>query len=174
MNLNFISERRSSFSSDFSFSISSLLSLSVLVATVDFRYLIMTPVVRRPNITVVIKNIKVVITKGLDGCLFLYPNNEWKIFEEKLRTLPLTNKNARTFTRFFLGSAVDGGLDKQGRVLISSALRTFAGLEKEVVLVGVLDRVEIWDKAKWDDNNAVVEEDMDDIASQMEELGLGI
>lgn len=49
-----------------------------------------------------------VITKGLDGCLFLYPNNEWKIFEEKLRTLPLTNKNARTFTRFFLGSAVDG------------------------------------------------------------------
>ena len=86
-----------------------------------------------------------VITKGLDGCLFLYPNNEWKIFEEKLRTLPLTNKNARTFTRFFLGSAVDGGLDKQGR-----------------------------DKAKWDDNNAVVEEDMDDIASQMEELGLGI
>ena len=97
-----------------------------------------------------------------------------KIFEEKLRTLPLTNKNARTFTRFVLGSAVDGGLDKQGRVLISSALRTFAGLEKEVVLVGVLDRVEIWDKAKWDDNNAVVEEDMDDIASQMEELGLGI
>ena len=115
-----------------------------------------------------------VITKGLDGCLFLYPNNEWKIFEEKLRTLPLTNKNARTFTRFFLGSAVDGGLDKQGRVLISSALRTFAGLEKDVVLVGVLDRVEIWDKAKWDENNAVVEADMDDIAGQMEELGLRI
>ena len=115
-----------------------------------------------------------VITKGLDGCLFLYPNNEWKIFEDKLRTLPLTNKNARTFTRFFLGSAVDGGLDKQGRVLISSALREFAGLEKDVVLVGVLERVEIWDKAKWDDNNAAVEDNMDDIASQMEELGLGI
>ena len=115
-----------------------------------------------------------VITKGLDGCLFLYPNNEWSIFEGKLRTLPLTNKNARTFTRFFLGSAVDGGLDKQGRVLISSALREFAGLEKDVVLVGVLERVEIWNKAKWDENNAVVEDNMDDIASQMEELGLGI
>ncbi len=115
-----------------------------------------------------------VVTKGMDGCLFLYPNNEWKIFEEKLRTLPLTNKNARAFVRFFLGSAVDGGLDKQGRVLISSALRSFAGLEKEVVLVGVLDRVEIWDKAKWDENNAVVEDDMDNIASQMEELGLSI
>ena len=69
---------------------------------------------------------------------------------------------------------MDGGLDKQGRVLISSALRVFAGLEKEVVLGGVLDRVEIWDKAKWDDSNAVVEDNMDDIASQMEELGLGI
>ena len=114
------------------------------------------------------------ITKGLDGCLFLYPNNEWKVFEEKLRTLPLTNKNARTFTRFFLGSAVDGGYDKQGRVLISQALRTFAGLDKDVVLVGVLDRVEIWDKAKWDENNAIVEEDMDEIASQMEDLGLRI
>ncbi|MEF9942201.1 MAG: division/cell wall cluster transcriptional repressor MraZ [Lachnospiraceae bacterium] len=115
-----------------------------------------------------------VVTKGLDGCLFVYPNNEWAIFEQKLRTLPLTNKDARIFTRFFLGSAVDGGLDKQGRVLISSALRTFAGLEKEVVLVGVLDRVEIWDKAKWDESNTVVEDNMDDIASHMEELGLSI
>lgn len=115
-----------------------------------------------------------VITKGLDGCLFLYPDNEWKTFEEKLRTLPLTNKDARIFTRFFLGSAVDGGLDKQGRVLISSALRNFAHLEKEVVLVGVLDRVEIWDKAKWEENNTVIEDNMADIASHMEELGLGI
>ena len=105
-----------------------------------------------------------VITKGLDNCLFVYPD----------RTLPLTNKNARTFTRFFLGSAVEGVLDKQGRVLISSALRDFAGLEKEVVLVGVLDRVEIWDKAKWDESNAEVEANMDDIAGHMEELGLGI
>lgn len=115
-----------------------------------------------------------VITKGLDGCLFLYPDSEWKIFEEKLRTLPLTNKDARIFTRFFLGSAVDGGLDKQGRVLISSALRNFANLEKEVVLVGVLDRVEIWDKAKWEENNTAIEDNMDDIAGRMEELGLSI
>ena len=104
----------------------------------------------------------------------MYPQEEWKTFENKLRTLPLTNKDARTFTRFFLGSAVDGGLDKQGRVLISSALRNFAGLDKEVVLVGVLDRIEIWDKAKWDEKNAAVEENMDDIASHMEDLGLSI
>lgn len=69
---------------------------------------------------------------------------------------------------------MEGVLDKQGRVLISSALRDFAGLEKEVVLVGVLDRVEIWDKAKWDESNAEVEANMDDIAGHMEELGLGI
>ncbi|MEG2481961.1 MAG: division/cell wall cluster transcriptional repressor MraZ, partial [Lachnospiraceae bacterium] len=115
-----------------------------------------------------------VVTKGLDGCLFVYPNSEWKIFEGKLRTLPLTNKEARKFTRFFLGSAVEGGLDKQGRVLISSALREFASLEKDVVLVGVLDRVEIWDKAKWDENNAAIEDNMDDIAEHMSELGLSI
>ena len=65
-------------------------------------------------------------------------------------------------------------MDKQGRVLISSALREFAGLDKEVVLVGVLNRVEIWDKAKWDETNAIVEEDVDDIASGMEDLGLMI
>jgi len=115
-----------------------------------------------------------VITKGLDNCLFLYPYNEWKLFEEKLRTLPLTNKNAREFARFFVGSAVDGGLDKQGRVLISSALRTYAKLEKDVVLAGMLNRVEIWNKEQWDRNNAVVEENIDDIAGQMEALGLSI
>ena len=81
---------------------------------------------------------KFMITKGMDGCLFVYPEDEWRHLEEKLRTLPLTNKKARDFKRFLLGSAVEGDLDKQGRVLISSALRTFAGLEKEVVLAGVL------------------------------------
>lgn len=80
----------------------------------------------------------------MDGCLFVYPDNEWSAFEDKLRELPLTNKKARDFKRFFLGSAVDGELDKQGRVLISSALRAYAGLEKEVVLAGVLDKIEIW------------------------------
>ena len=114
------------------------------------------------------------ITKGMDGCLFIYPENEWKTFEEKLRTLPLTNKKARDFKRFFLGSAVDGDLDKQGRVLISSALRAYAGLDKEVVLAGVLDRIEIWNKTAWDERNAEVEADIEDIANDMEDLGLSI
>ena len=115
-----------------------------------------------------------VITKGMDGCLFVYPENEWEAFEEKLRTLPLTNKKARDFNRFFLGSAVDGEIDKQGRVLISSSLRTYASLEKEVVLAGVLDKVEIWSKEAWDARTNDIEENIEDIASDMEDLGLSI
>lgn len=115
-----------------------------------------------------------VITKGMDGCLFLYPENEWEAFEEKLRTLPLTNKKARDFKRFFLGSAVDGEIDKQGRVLLSSSLRTYAGLDKEVVLAGVLDKVEIWSKEAWDARTNDIEENIEDIASDMEDLGLSI
>ena len=115
-----------------------------------------------------------VITKGMDGCLFLYPENEWEAFEEKLRTLPLTNKKARDFKRFFLGSAVDGEIDKQGRVLLSSSLRTYAGLEKEVVLAGELDKVEIWSKEAWDARTTDIEENIEDIASDMEDLGLSI
>ena len=115
-----------------------------------------------------------VITKGMDGCLFLYPENEWEAFEEKLRTLPLTNKKAREFKRFFLGSAVEGEIDKQGRVLLSTSLRTYADLEKEVVLAGVLDKVEIWSKEAWDARTTDIEENIEDIASDMEDLGLSI
>lgn len=115
-----------------------------------------------------------VITKGMDGCLFLYPENEWEAFEEKLRTLPLTNKKARDFKRFFLGSAVESEIDKQGRVLLSTSLRTYADLEKEVVLAGVLDKVEIWSKEAWDARTTDIEENIEDIASDMEDLGLSI
>ena len=115
-----------------------------------------------------------VITKGMDGCLFLYPENEWEAFEDKLRTLPLTNKKAREFKRFFLGSAVDGEIDTQGRILISTSLRTYANLDKEVVLAGVLDKVEIWSKDAWEARTAEIEENIEDIASDMEDLGLSI
>lgn len=115
-----------------------------------------------------------VITKGMDGCLFLYPENEWEAFENKLRTLPLTNTKARDFKRFFLGSAVEGEVDKQGRVLLSTSLRSYANLEKEVVLAGVLDKVEIWSKEAWDKRTADIEINIEDIASDMEDLGLSI
>lgn len=113
-----------------------------------------------------------VVTKGLDGCLFVFPNDEWQAFEEKLRTLPLTNKSARQFSRFFVAGATGCELDKQGRILLPQTLREFAGLEKDVVLTGMLNRIEIWSKTKWNENNSY--DDMDDIAEQMTDLGLSI
>ncbi|MBE5927465.1 MAG: division/cell wall cluster transcriptional repressor MraZ [Lachnospiraceae bacterium] len=113
-----------------------------------------------------------VVTKGLDGCLFVFALDEWKNFEEKLRTLPIANKDARKFTRFFLAGAADLEVDKQGRALLPSNLREFAELKKDVVLVGVSSRVEIWSKERWEDSTAF--DDMDEIAEHMAELGLGI
>ena len=113
-----------------------------------------------------------VVTKGLDGCLFVYDLKEWNAFEEKLKALPLTNKNARKFVRFFLSGAASVEVDKQGRVLLPASLREFAKLEKDVVLIGVASRIEIWSKDMW--NDASVCDNMDDIAEQMADLGLGI
>ena len=113
-----------------------------------------------------------VVTKGLDGCLFVYDNKEWSAFEEKLKSLPLTNKDARQFVRFFLAGATLAEVDKQGRILVPGNLREFAGLEKEVVLVGVASRVEIWSKARWEDTASY--DDVEEIAEHMAELGLGI
>ena len=97
---------------------------------------------------------KFIITKGLDGCLFGFSSKEWDNFEEKLKTLPLTNKNARDFVRFFLSGATECEVDKQGRFLISGNLRKYASLEKEAVITGVGTRIEIWDKDKWESYNS--------------------
>ena len=111
-----------------------------------------------------------ILTKGLDGCLSIYPLDEWNAFETKLRALPLTNKNARTFTRFFVAGATNCELDKQGRILVPQSLREFAGLENEVVLTGNLDRIEIWSKEKWSENCDYG--DMDNIAESMQDMGI--
>ena len=94
----------------------------------------------------------------------------WEAFETKLRALPLTNKNARTFTRFFVAGATNCELDRQGRILVPQTLREFAGLEKEVVLTGNLDRIEIWSKEKWSENCNY--DDMDSIAESMQDMGI--
>ena len=113
-----------------------------------------------------------VVTKGLDGCLFVYDNEEWTAFEEKLKTLPITNKDARKFVRFFLAGAASVEVDKQGRILIPSVLREFSELQKDVVFIGVASRVEIWSKERWEGTTSY--EDMDEIAEHMADLGLGI
>ena len=115
-----------------------------------------------------------IATKGLDNCLFVYPNDEWQKFEEKLQTLPLTNKNARQFTRFFLAGAASVEVDKQGRILLPSVLREFAGLEKDVVLVGVASRIEIWSRDRWNESISTYDDDMDEVAANMDSLGFSI
>ena len=113
-----------------------------------------------------------VLTKGLDGCLSIYPKDEWKNFEEKLKALPLNDKNARAFLRFFVASATMCELDRQGRILVPQTLREFAGLIKDVVLTGNLTRIEVWSKEKWLENSNY--EDMDAIAQGMQDMGIVI
>ena len=113
-----------------------------------------------------------VVTKGMDGCLFVYANEDWSAFEQKLTSLPLINKEAIKFARFFLAGASQVEVDKQGRILIASNLREFAELDKDVVLVGVGSRIEIWSLEKWE--NIDFDDDMDDISAAMESLGLTI
>ena len=114
-----------------------------------------------------------VVTKGLDGnCLSVYPMEEWKVLEGKLRQLPLNNLNGRKLTRYLMAGASVCELDKQGRILLPSVLREFAQLEKEVVLVGVMDRVEIWNRQNWMDSTTVG--DIEDVLVSLQESGINL
>lgn len=115
---------------------------------------------------------KFIVTKGLDGCLFAYSISEWTNFEEKLKTLPLTNKNARDFVRFFLSGAVECEIDKQGRFLIPSNLREYATLEKEINIIGVGTRIEIWNREEWKKYSSDENISADEIAENMTMLGI--
>lgn len=115
---------------------------------------------------------KFILTRGLDGCICIYPMSEWEALEEKLRGLPLTNKNSRLVTRFLVGGAVTCELDKQGRILIPGPLREHAGLTKDVVLAGTLERIEIWDKARW--NETCNFDDVEAVAESIKDCGIMI
>ena len=110
-----------------------------------------------------------VVTLGLDGCLFVYPNNEWISFVNELKGLP-GSKEARQLQRYFMAGAANCEVDKQGRILIPQKLRDHAGLDKELVFVGVLNKIEIWSKERWESNNTY--DNMDEIAEHMSEFGL--
>ena len=111
-----------------------------------------------------------IVTKGLDGCLFAFSQDEWKNFETKLKSLPLSDKNARNFVRFFLAGATECEIDKQGRFLIPSNLREAAKLEKEAVIIGVGTRLEIWNKDVWTSKDEEIS--ADEIAENMTMLGI--
>ena len=112
-----------------------------------------------------------VIAKGNDGCLAIYTNDAWEAFMKKIQSLP-ANKDIRTYVRAIAGSAVPVETDKQGRILIPGNLREYAGLDKDVVLAGVIDKIEVWDKDRWNEQTDI--DNIDDIAEEMAELGLSI
>lgn len=115
---------------------------------------------------------KFVVTRGMDGCLFGYPQNEWEVLEEKLKEMPLAKKDARTFVRFFYSAATECEIDKQGRINIPQTLRTHASLEKECVVIGVSNRIEIWSQERWDDFSDEAEANFDELAETMIDFGL--
>jgi MraZ protein len=113
-----------------------------------------------------------VVSKGLDGCLFIHGNNEWQKFVDKLLELPSGKKDARQFARYFLAGAENVTVDKQGRILISEVLRTDAKIDKDVVVIGVGSRIEIWSRDRWEGITENI--DAEEIAERMAALGIGI
>ena len=113
-----------------------------------------------------------IVTRGLDHCLFAYPMSEWKLIEEKLKSLPLTQSDARAFVRFFFSGATECEMDKQGRITLPLNLREYAQLDKDVVSVGVSTRVEFWSRDRWEDYVKQASESFDAIAEKIVDLGI--
>lgn len=113
-----------------------------------------------------------VVTRGLDGCLFLYSLSEWKILAEKLSRLPISQANTRAFARLMLAGAMDVQIDKQGRIIIPDYLRKYAGLKKKVIINGLYNRLEIWDEDGWSKYKEKTEKESGDIAERLGELGV--
>ena len=110
-----------------------------------------------------------IVTKGLEGCLFLYPKMVWEQTAERIASLPLSSANARSFGRFMLSGAMEVDVDKLGRALLPSYLREYAGIEGEAVLAGLYNRVEIWDRKAWESVTRDAEARSTDIAEQLKE-----
>lgn len=114
-----------------------------------------------------------IITKGLDGCLYMYDIEQWHILETKLATLPMSNRGARDFVRFFVGGATDNNYDKQGRVLLPPNLREFAKLNKDIIIAGAGTHAEIWDAEEWKKNQKqIMDNGVEALAEQMSDFGI--
>ncbi|MGQ9558860.1 MAG: division/cell wall cluster transcriptional repressor MraZ [Desulfurispora sp.] len=113
-----------------------------------------------------------VMTKGLDGCLALYPPAEWQALEDKLRSLPYSRKDARAFVRFLFAGAAECEPDKQGRILIPPPLKEYAALEKETIIIGAASRVEIWAAERWEAYLQATQDSVESIAESIVDLDL--
>ena len=113
-----------------------------------------------------------VVTKGLDGCLFLYTKDEWKKLAERLSSLPISQTNTRAFARLMLAGAMDVKLDSHGRIVIPQYLRKFSSIQKKAIVAGLFNRLEIWDQDKWERYKKDTEVNSNDIAEKLGELGV--
>jgi MraZ protein len=113
-----------------------------------------------------------VVTRGLDNCLFVYPLKEWQKITEKIGQLPLGQADTRSFNRFFLSGAVEVEVDSVGRILVPDFLKEFGKLESSVVLAGIYDRIEIWDEKRWETYKSSIELQADALAEKLGEIGV--
>lgn len=113
-----------------------------------------------------------VVTRGLDNCLFLYPKKQWEIEAQKIASMPISQANARAFSRHMLAGAMDVDFDSQGRITLPEYLRKFAGLKKDTIVAGLYDKLEIWDQKAWEKYKAKTEKDSNMIAETLGELGV--
>lgn len=118
------------------------------------------------------RQIGILVMTLFDECIYVYPQDVWEELEKKAVNLPLTNKSARRFKRMFFSSAQDVNIDRQGRVLIPSVLREDTAIEKEAVILGNLDHIEIWSKSKWEEEFAALRSSEDELANEIEDLGI--
>lgn len=114
----------------------------------------------------------VVVTRGLDNCLFVYPRSEWQKITDKVSQLPLGQADTRGFNRFFLSGAVEVEVDKIGRILVPDFLKEFARLTSRVVLAGIHSRIEIWDEKKWNEYKKHIEGQADTLAEKLGTIGV--
>ncbi|MCK5044782.1 division/cell wall cluster transcriptional repressor MraZ [Candidatus Parcubacteria bacterium] len=115
---------------------------------------------------------KAIITRGIDNCLVIYTAKEWEKVVERLENLPTAQLDARSFVRIMLSGAVEAELDKLGRVLIPDYLKEYAGLKKEIAVLGISNKIEIWDSAKWQTYKQKTEAEVGDMAERLKELGI--
>ncbi|MDD2274449.1 MAG: division/cell wall cluster transcriptional repressor MraZ [Candidatus Pacebacteria bacterium] len=113
-----------------------------------------------------------ILTRGIDGCLFLYPQKQWNELADKLSKLPLSQANARSFARVMIAGAMDVKVDSLGRILIPDYLKDYAKLDKKVVIAGLYDRIEIWDEENWQKYGETTGTQVENIAEGLKELGI--
>lgn len=117
-------------------------------------------------------NGRAVVTRGLDNCLFLYTLEEWNKLAEKLNQLPVGQSSTRSFVRLMLAGASEAEIDKQGRVLVPDYLKKYAQLEKNIIIAGLYNRLEIWNEDNWDKYKFGAEKNTQEIAEKLGELGV--